>query len=566
MLLNSPVRKTIMAMLSLVRNTIHVADVQAYLEYGYVLRDEEPIRTELGIPMFRDDEIVGVIILFKVVVEPFTDKQIELVETFADQAVIAIENVRLFTELQEKNKALTTAHAQVTEALDQQTATSEILRVISGAQTDAQPVFEIIGTSALRLCGADYGSVQLYDGVLLHLASAENANPDGTAALRRAFPRRPGEGIGGRVIRTAAVVQIPDIVEDTAYELKNEILAMNLRGLLAVPMLRDSRPIGAIIVGRAKPGPFSENQIGLLRTFADQAVLAIENVRLFNETKEALDRQTAMSEILRVISQSPTDVQPVFDAIAQSAVRLCDAVFGAVFRLDGEVIHMVALTGIAPEKETVIRQMFPISLDAESTAAQAIVKRSVVHVSDTEGPGVPQRARDAGRAIGFRNQLSVPMLRGGEPIGAVNVSRRELGPYSETQIELLKTFADQAVIAIENVRLFKELEARTRELTRSVGELTALGAVSQALSSTLDVDVVLDTIVTRANDLIGADGCTIFEYDEAAQQFHLRATRNLEPRLVELARGTPLRKGDQGILGHLPAARQPVQVPDIPDV
>src|SRR5262245_23518724 len=349
MLLNSPVRKTIMAMLSLVRNTIHVADVQAYLEYGYVLRDEEPIRTELGIPMFRDDEIVGVIILFKVVVEPFTDKQIELVETFADQAVIAIENVRLFTELQEKNKALTTAHAQVTEALDQQTATSEILRVISGAQTDAQPVFEIIATSALRLCRADYGSVQLYDGVLLHLASAENANPDGTAALRRAFPRRPGEGIGGRVIRTAAVVQIPDIVEDTAYELKDEILAMNLRGLLAVPMLRDSRPIGAIIVGRAKPGPFSENQIGLLRTFADQAVIAIENVRLFTELESRNRDLTATSEILQVISRSPTDAQPVFDTIAERAMRLCDAAVGFVGMFDGTLIHVRALANISPE-------------------------------------------------------------------------------------------------------------------------------------------------------------------------------------------------------------------------
>src|SRR5262245_50104870 len=432
MLLNSPVRKTIMAMLSLVRNTIHVADVQAYLEYGYVLRDEEPIRTELGIPMFRDDEIVGVIILFKVVVEPFTDKQIELVQTFADQAVIAIENVRLFTELQEKNKALTTSNRDLTEALDQQTATSEILRVISGAQTDAQPVFEIIATSALRLCGADYGSVQLYDGVLLHLAAAENANPDGTAALRRAFPRRPGEGIGGRVIRTTAVVQIPDIVEDTAYELKDEILAMNLRGLLAVPMLRDSRPIGAIIVGRAKPGPFSENQIGLLRTFADQAVIAIENVRLFTELQAsnrdlttALDKQTATSDILRVISQSQTDAQPVFDAIVRAAARLCHAVLSNVQLFDGQLMHYVAGHNIGPAEMEMLRCLYPMPPNRNQTASRAILDKAVVHVPDVLED--PKYLRELAVQGGWRSVLSVPMVGKGRPIGAITVARMEPG-------------------------------------------------------------------------------------------------------------------------------------------
>jgi signal transduction histidine kinase len=247
--------------------------------------------------------------------------------------------VRLFTELQTSNRDLT-------EALDQQTATSEILRVISGAQTDAQPVFEIIATSALRLCGADYGSVQLYDGVLLHLAAAENANPDGTAALRRAFPRRPGEGIGGRVIRTTAVVQIPDIVEDTAYELKDEILAMNLRGLLAVPMLRDSRPIGAIIVGRAKPGPFSENQIGLLGTFADQAVIAIENVRLFKEL-EAANRGLAAasqhkSEFLANMSH---ELRTPLNAIIGFSEVLNDRMFGELNDKQGEYLQDIHASG-----------------------------------------------------------------------------------------------------------------------------------------------------------------------------------------------------------------------------
>jgi signal transduction histidine kinase len=190
--------------------------------------------------------------------------------------------------------------------------------------------------------------------------------------------------------------------------------------------------------------------------------------------------------------------------------------------------------------------------------------RAPINIADAQtDPRVPEAVRTNARARGNRSWVIVPLLRHNEAVGTIAVTRREPGGFIDDEIALLKTFADQAVIAIENARLLSELQARTQDLTRSVGELKALGEVSHALSSTLDVDVVLDTIVTRANDLIGADGCTIFEYDETAEQFHLRATRNLEPRLVELARGTPLRKGDQGILGRLPSERQAVQVPDI---
>jgi len=232
-----------------------------------------------------------------------------------------------------------------------------------------------------------------------------------------------------------------------------------------------------------------------------------------------------------------------------------------VFRFDGELIHLAADYGLGDEA-LAARSFFPVPPEEGGVSARTILTRAVVHVEDLAEDAEYAHLPFVVRAP-FRTVLSVPMLRDGLPIGAINVGRREARRFSPDQIALLQTFADQAVIAIENVRLFKELEARTHELTRSVGELRALGAVSEALSSTLDVDVVLDTIVARANDLIGADGCTIFEYDEAGEQFHLRATRNLEPRLVELALGTPLRKGDQGILGRLPVEREPVQVPDI---
>src|SRR5262245_1521838 len=496
----SPNRETIAARVILDCAVVHISDIENDPETPEASREVAlavGYRSILSVPMLRDGRPIGAISVARATRGTFSDHHIALLKTFADRAVIAVENVRLFTELQEKNRALTAAHAQVTEALEQQTATSEILRVISGSPTDIQPVFDTIARSAMRLCGGAFAVVVRYDGDLMHLGAYAHVTTEGAKLLQQNYPRRPGrDHIAGRAILEGTVIHVADVQADAEYAPVYQHVHRH-RASLAVPMLRDGGPIGVIAIGRLEVRPFTDQEITLLQTFADQAVIAIENVRLFTELQqkndaltqahaqvsEALDRQTATSEILRVISQSPTDVQPVFDAIAQSAVRLCDAVFGAVYRLDDELIHMVALTGVAPEKATVLREMFPIPLaSADSTAAQAIVERSVVHVSDTEAPGVLRRARDAGRAIGFRNQLLVPMLRGGEPIGIVSVSRREPGPYSETQIELLKTFAAQAVIAIENVRLFKELEARTQELTRSVSELQALGEVGQAIS------------------------------------------------------------------------------------
>jgi GAF domain-containing protein len=551
------------------RRVVHVHDVTADEEYRH---SAIGYRTLLAVPLLRDETALGAIAIWRRDVQPFSDQQIALVETFADQAVIAIENVRLFKELEARNRDLT-------EALEQQTSTSEILRVISSSPTDVQPVFDTIVENAARLCGADDAIVQRVDGGILRIAAHVGSIPSTWAEM----PIIPGLVVGQAILERRTI-HVHDMAEEHArgsYPASVEHRQLvGYRTLLVTPLIRENVALGAIVMRRLEVRDFTESQIDLLRTFADQAVIAIENVRLFRELQEknqaltqahaqvseSLDQQTATSEILRVIASSPTDAQPVFDTIAQSAVRLCDAVFGAVYRVEGGQIHMVAETGIGPEGLARAQRIFPIPLattTGDSAAVRAILERSVVQVSDIEAPQAPRLTREAGRVIGFRSQLTVPMLRDGEPIGTVNVARREPGAFSQTQVELLKTFADQAVIAIENVRLFNELQARTQDLTRSVGELKALGEVGHALSSTLDVDVVLDTIVTRANDLIGADGCTIFEYDEAAEQFHLRATRNLEPRLVELARGTPLRRGDQGILGRLPSERQPVQVPDI---
>jgi signal transduction histidine kinase len=332
--------------------------------------------------------------------------------------------------------------------------------------------------------------------------------------------------------------------------------------------------LGAIWIRRTEVRPFTDKQITLLETFADQAVIAIENVRLFTELQaknqalteahgqvsEALEQQTATSEILRVISNSPTDVQPVFDTIVPNAVNLCGARMGAVYRFDGEMLHLIAHHNYPPAVLDVLQQMHPRPPQPDQASGRAILTRTVAQIEDMLAD--PVYPREIAIAGGWRSIIGVPMLREGTPIGAIVITRSEAGPFSDGHVELLKTFADQAVIAIENVRLFKELQARTTELTRSVGELTALGEVSQALSSTLDVETVLDTIVARASQLAGAACCSIYEYDEAAEQFELRATHNDDTEFVAALRAVPLRKGE-GLMGRAAEMREPIQIPDI---
>jgi signal transduction histidine kinase len=322
-------------------------------------------------------------------------------------------------------------------------------------------------------------------------------------------------------------------------------------------------PLGSIVIRREVVQPFSDKQIELLETFAAQAVIAIENVRLFNETKEALEQQTATSEILRVIASSPTDLGPVMEAVAENAARVCGATNSAIFRLDGEHLRLVALHGPLRRSMT-IGDTFPASHG--TVGGRVVRKRRTIHVEDiqaaeAEFPETASRMRQAGSQA--RTLLGTPLLREGMPLGTIFINRGpDAHPFSAKQIALLETFANQAVIAIENVRLFQELRTRTAELTRSVAQLTALGEIGRAVSSTLDVEVVLETIVSRASQLAGADACTVYEYDEASDQFHLRATHNLAPEIAEAMRAMPLRKGE-GVMGRAAAMRQPVQVSDI---
>jgi two-component system, NtrC family, sensor kinase len=558
-----PGRGTLTARAILSGQVIHVPDITVDPEYAAPSIVQAGFRSELSVPMIRAGTPIGAITVTRQEVKPFSDSQIELLKTFADQAVIAIENVRLFQELEARNRDLT-------ETLEQQTATGEILRVISSSLTDVQPVFDTIAANALTLCGATWSAVVRFDGEMIELASLHNvSDPAGVEALRRAFPRPPSRrGATDRAILTRAIAHIPDVREDPEYQLHALAQAAGYRSQLSVPMLREGQPLGAITVAGASPGAFSERQVSLLRTFADQAVIAIENVRLFQEVEgrnrdltEALEQQTATSEVLKVISRSTFDLQPVLETLIESAVRLCGADSGEVYRQDRDVYRMAVACGMTRE---VIEnsKRYPIALNRESATGRAILERRVVHIIDVSAdPEYKWAGREGQRTPTI---LAVPMLRDATVIGVITVTRVEVRPFSDKQIELVTTFADQAVIAIENVRLFQELQARTGELTRSVEELEALSAVSRTVSSTLDLPTVLTTIVSRAVQLSGAAGGVIYEYDEATQSFPLQTTHRMEEELVEVLRSAPIHLGE-GATGQAALRREPVQLPDIGD-
>jgi len=518
----------------------------------------------------REGTAIGVIMVRRMEIRPLSDKQINLLETFADQAVIAIENVRLFNELQTSNRELRTA-------LDTQTATSDILRVIAGSRTDVQPVFDAIVQSTARLLRAHSGMLTQVADDRLELAASTSTDVAYDAAVKGFWPRPlHSEGAHALAIRERAPVNIADVPNDPRVPDAGRtiIRALGYRSLVIVPLLRHGEAIGSLGVTRREPGGFTDDEIALLQTFADQAVIAIENVRLFTELQaknqaltdahaqvsEALEQQTATGEILRVISRSQTDVQPVFDTLVASAVRLCRAHIGAVWQFDGERLHLVAHHNFTPEVLDVVSRGHPRRPQRDRVSGRAILSRAVVQIEDVLADR--EFDQDVALTTGWRSMVAVPMLREGHPIGAIVINRIEPGPFSDNQIELLRTFADQAVIAIENVRLFKELEARTQDLTRSVDELRALGEVGQAISSTLNLDTVLSTIVSRAVQLSGLDGGVVFEYDDAADEFVQRVATETGGALAEARRTTRVRKGE-GALGRTAITLEPVQVPDI---
>ena len=447
---------------------IHIPDVLADPNFTYTEAQKlGGYRTVLGVPLLREGSPIGVIVLTRATVHPFAEKQIELLSTFADQAVIAIENVRLFDEVQKRTEDLT-------EALEQQTATAEVLKIISSSPGQVDPVFDAMLANAVRICAASFGVLFRYEDEAWR-AAAMFGVPVKFAEYWQRGPQRPGPRTAlGRVAVTKQAVHIADVTAEPAYVEGEPIFvaAVNLgqfRTILNVPMLRENELVGCFAIYRQEVLPFSDKQVALVQNFAAQAVIAIENTRLLGELRESLQQQTATADVLKVISRATFDLQTVLQTLVEAAAKLCGADQGTIAREQDGVFVRAASYGFSEQFNELVKNV-PVEQEAGSATGRALVLGRTVHIPDVQADP-DYTFSDAKRLGGFRTILAVPMLREGNAIGVIALTRIEVRPFTDKQIELVSTFADQAAIAIENVRLFESVEARTRELAQSLEDL-----------------------------------------------------------------------------------------------
>ena len=565
---HAPGRRTLGARVLLTGDVQNLADMQADPDYDPAIRSLSASRALLGVPLKRGDAIIGAFVLARREAGAYSLRQVQIVQTFADQAVIAIENVRLFDEVQARTRELE-------ESLQQQTATADVLKVISRTAFDLQAVFETLLDSAIALSGAWQGTICIRDGDICTYRAVRTAvgTEEFDDQIRTRLLNREAKAdrttLAGRAIVSGKVEQIEDIFEDSEYWLQGRAAeTAGIRAVLGVPLLRNDRAEGALVLSRRQPGRYSPRVVELVRTFADQAVIAIENARLFDEVQartrdleESLTQQTATADVLKAISRSAFDLDTVLETLIATALRLCDATYGEIFRRHGDLyryaasrmdvdpayLHHERAAEIAPGRGTLVGRV-------------ALENRAVEIVDAWNDPEYAEK--EEARIGNVRAMLGVPLMRDGEMIGAFALGRAEAIPFSQRQVDLVATFADQAVIAIENVRLFDEVQAKTRDLEESLQQQTATADVLKVISrSAFDLQAVLTTLAESARELCGASFVTLFLRDGV--EMRLRAESGCTPEIVQFLRAHPIRAGRETFTGRVMLSGEAVHLPDV---